>query len=103
MSQVLGLGHPEHMIAAIDADDLARGAGAVVRHQIDRGAADRLEGRVRAQRRIGLGLPEGLADAIAGWDVGASKGALFSDSKQLSELIGRPTTPLAVAVKAALA
>nr|CAD6628361.1 NAD(P)-dependent oxidoreductase [Rhizobium sp. TCK] len=51
----------------------------------------------------GFGLPEGLADAIAGWDVGASKGALFSDSKQLSELIGRPTTPLAVAVKAALA
>ncbi|MCA1869310.1 SDR family oxidoreductase [Agrobacterium genomosp. 3] len=51
----------------------------------------------------GFGLPEGLADAIAGWDVGASKGALFSDSKQLSELIGRPTTPLAVAVKSALA
>lgn len=51
----------------------------------------------------GFGLPEGLADAIAGWDVGASKGALFSDSKQLSGLIGRPTTPLSAAVKAALA
>ena len=50
----------------------------------------------------GFGLPEGLARAIAGWDVGASKGALFDDSRQLSRLIGRPTTPLSVAVADAL-
>jgi dTDP-glucose pyrophosphorylase len=42
--------------------------------------------------------PEGLAQAIAGWDNGASKGALFDDSRQLSKLTGRPTTPLSVAV-----
>jgi NAD(P)H dehydrogenase (quinone) len=50
----------------------------------------------------GIGLPEGLARAIAGWDVAAAQGALFDDSRQLSRLIGRPTTPLAVAVADAL-
>ena len=50
----------------------------------------------------GFGLPEPLASAIAAWDVGAAQGALFDDSHQLSALIGRPTTPLAVAVAAAL-
>lgn len=50
----------------------------------------------------GFGLPEGIAQAIAAWDVDASKGALFDDGRQLSALIGRPTTPLSVAVAAAL-
>jgi NAD(P)H dehydrogenase (quinone) len=50
----------------------------------------------------GFGLPEGLARAIAGWDVGASRGALFEDGRQLSKLIGRRTTPLAVTVGEAL-
>lgn len=49
-----------------------------------------------------VGLPELFADAIASWDTSASKGDLFDDSKQLSKLIGRPTTPLADAVKAVL-
>jgi NAD(P)H dehydrogenase (quinone) len=43
---------------------------------------------------VSFGLPEGLAHAIAGWDVSASKGDLFDDSHQLSKLIGRPTTPM---------
>ena len=50
----------------------------------------------------GFGLPEGLAKAIAGWDVAASQGALFDDGRQLSKLIGRPTTPLSAAVAEAL-
>ncbi len=49
-----------------------------------------------------FGLPEGLAGAIAGWDVAASRGALFDDGRQLSTLIGRPTTSLAAVVEAAL-
>lgn len=48
------------------------------------------------------GLPEGLAEGLASWDVGASQGALFSDDKKLSRLLGRPTTSLAAAVKAVL-
>lgn len=49
-----------------------------------------------------LGLPEGLAQAIASWDVSASKGDLFDDGKQLSALIRRPTTPLNEVVAEAL-
>ena len=47
----------------------------------------------------GFGLPEGMAQAIAGWDVAIAKGDLFEDSRQLSKLIGRPTTPLDAALK----
>ena len=47
-------------------------------------------------------IPAGFAAAIASWDVSASKGDLFDDSRQLSTLIGRPTTPLSESVKAAL-
>lgn len=50
-----------------------------------------------------FGLPELFAEAIASWDTGASKGDLFNESHQLSKLIGKPTTPLAETVKAALA
>jgi NAD(P)H dehydrogenase (quinone) len=49
-----------------------------------------------------FGLPEGLAQAIAGWDVAASQGALFDDSRELSRLIGRPTPSLSAAVADAL-
>jgi NAD(P)H dehydrogenase (quinone) len=49
-----------------------------------------------------LGLPEALAQAIAGWDVAASKGALFDEGRQLSRLIQRPTTALAKVVADAL-
>lgn len=51
---------------------------------------------------IGFGLPEGFAHGIASWDADAANGALFDDSRQLSHLIGRPTTPLATAVADAL-
>lgn len=50
----------------------------------------------------GFGLPEPFAQGLAAWDVDASHGALFDDSHQLSTLIGRPTTPLSVAVADAL-
>lgn len=55
-----------------------------------------------AETLVGFGLPEGLSSAIAGWDKEAASGALFDDGKQLSALIGRPTTPLADAVADAL-
>lgn len=49
-----------------------------------------------------FGLPEGIAHAIAGWDISASKGDLFDNSHQLSKLTGRPTTPLAMTIGDAL-
>lgn len=50
-----------------------------------------------------FGLPEAMAKAIAGWDIGVSKGDVFDDGKVLSRLIGRPTTTLADIVKKKLA
>ena len=50
-----------------------------------------------------FGLPEFFAQAIASWDVSASQGDLFDDTKALSALIGRPTTPLSETVKVTLA
>jgi NAD(P)H dehydrogenase (quinone) len=44
-----------------------------------------------------------MAQLLAQSDTGASKGGLFDDSKTLSRLIGRPTTPLSEVVKQALA
>ncbi|BBI99938.1 NAD(P)-dependent oxidoreductase [Ferrigenium kumadai] len=51
---------------------------------------------------IKAGLPEPVAALLSDSDTGVSKGGLFDDSYQLSKLIGRPTMPLATAVKAAL-
>jgi NAD(P)H dehydrogenase (quinone) len=51
-----------------------------------------------AKALTGFGLPEGLAHSIAGWDVSASRGDLFDESRQLSKLIGHNTTPLSVVV-----
>jgi NAD(P)H dehydrogenase (quinone) len=52
---------------------------------------------------LGAGLPEGLAALLADSDTGVSKGGLFDGAQQLSALIGRPTTPWAEQLKAALA
>ncbi|KJZ67641.1 SDR family oxidoreductase [Pseudomonas fluorescens] len=51
---------------------------------------------------IGLGLPAEFAGLFADSDAAAAKGDLFDDSRQLSELLGRPTTPIAQSVSAAL-
>lgn len=48
------------------------------------------------------GLPAPLARGLASWDVGAAQGALYDDRGELSQLIGRPTTPLRDAIAAAL-
>lgn len=48
---------------------------------------------------VGMGLPEGFAGVLSDSDAKAAEGALFSDDKALSTLIGRPTTPLADVVK----
>ena len=50
----------------------------------------------------GFGLPEAMAQMYAGMDECASRGALFDDGRALSALIGRPTTPLAASIAAAL-
>ena len=51
---------------------------------------------------VGFGLPAAVADLLADSDTGASKGGLFDHGRQLSSLIGRPTTPMADTVAAAI-
>jgi NAD(P)H dehydrogenase (quinone) len=48
------------------------------------------------------GVPAPWPEALAAIDVEVAKGALFDESRVLSKLIGRPTTPLASCVAAAL-
>jgi len=55
-----------------------------------------------AKALAGFGVPADFAPTIAGWDADAAQGALFDDGRRLSALIGRPTTPLADAVRQAL-
>lgn len=50
----------------------------------------------------GFGLPAGFAAVLADSDAQAAHGALHDDSRTLSRLIGRPTTPMAETVAAAL-
>lgn len=50
-----------------------------------------------------FGLPEDLSAALADSDAKGAQGYLFDDSKTLSKLIGRPTTPMATTVADALA
>ncbi len=51
---------------------------------------------------VGAGLPAGLAALVADSDAQAAHGALFDEGRQLSALIGRPTTPMAASVGEAL-
>ncbi|MEW2133328.1 SDR family oxidoreductase [Streptomyces sp. NPDC005435] len=50
----------------------------------------------------GAGLPEAIAVVLAEVDGAIERGELVVPGRELSRLIGRPTTPLAVAVEAAL-
>ena len=54
------------------------------------------------QGMVGAGLPEFLAKLLASTDAAVEGGALFDDSKTLSNIIGHPTSPLEDTVRAAL-
>ena len=55
-----------------------------------------------AKALVGFGLPEGFAQILGDSDARAGKGALHDESRTLSRLIGRPTTPIADTIAAAL-
>jgi NAD(P)H dehydrogenase (quinone) len=52
---------------------------------------------------VSVGLPEQFAAVLADSDRGAAGGALYTGTEDLERLLGRPATPLADAVRAALA
>jgi len=51
---------------------------------------------------LGLGLPKMIVDVVIDSDVKARNGELASNSRDLSRLLGRPTTPVSEAVRTAL-
>lgn len=51
---------------------------------------------------VQAGLPEGFAKILADSDAKSSEGWLFDDSRTLEKAIGRPTTPIAATLDAAL-
>jgi NAD(P)H dehydrogenase (quinone) len=51
---------------------------------------------------VGAGLPEPVAAILADADHGVARGELYVEGNDLEKLIGRPPTPLADAVRAAL-
>lgn len=55
-----------------------------------------------AEVLIGGGVPHEVARAVADADLGLRRGELFTDSGDLSRLIGKPTTSLADAIAGAL-
>ncbi|MGM9472863.1 NmrA family NAD(P)-binding protein [Pseudarthrobacter sp. YS3] len=51
----------------------------------------------------GFGVPRPFADILADSDLGIARGDLHVSGSDLSDLIGRPTTPMPTAVRSALA
>ncbi|UUX49109.1 SDR family oxidoreductase [Nisaea acidiphila] len=56
-----------------------------------------------AEALLDAGLPEPFARLLARTDVTAAGGSLFDDTRQLSALIGRPTTPISKTIESRLA
>ena len=77
------------------AAELSRASGRPVRYQ------DLPEAELKATF-VKAGLPENLADVLAGADAKAADGDLYDDGRALSRLIGRATTPMAASVAATL-
>ena len=86
-----------------DSSYTLRGLAAEVARQAERPVAYRNLTVPEYQAMLeSAGLPASLAEVLADSDRGAAKGELDSDSRELHELIGRPTTSLREAVGAAL-
>lgn len=52
---------------------------------------------------VQLGLPDAFAGILAQSDAAAAQGGLYDDSRQLSQLIGRGTTPITTSIAEAIA
>jgi NAD(P)H dehydrogenase (quinone) len=77
------------------AAEIARLSGKPIRYQ-------NLPEADYARALASYGLPPAFAEALANWDTHIARGVLVDETRALSRLIGRPTTPLAAAVEAAL-
>jgi NAD(P)H dehydrogenase (quinone) len=80
-------------------DELAAAASEVLGRAV---TARRLTNAEHIATLEGAGLDEGTAGFVAGIDAAISRGVLADAEPTLATLIGRPTTPLAEALRAAL-
>ena len=78
--------------------ELARAVGAATGTQVE---YRDLPARSTPTVLVGAGLPEGYAAALADSDLGLGRGELLVTTGDLGRLIGRPTTSMPEAVRAA--
>ncbi|WBB97231.1 NAD(P)H-binding protein [Solwaraspora sp. WMMA2080] len=93
---VYELGGDEPFTLAELAAEISRHSGREIGYQD-------LPADVYAKALTDAGVPEAFASVLAASDVGIARGDLTTDSGDLARLIGRPTTSLGEAVRAALA
>lgn len=89
-------------LAGDEAVTLADLAAEVARQSGQPVAYHDLSAEEYARTLVGFGVSEGFAHVLADSDTGITRGELASDRRDLSRLIGRPTTPVTQAVQAAL-
>ncbi|MHA0040948.1 SDR family oxidoreductase [Deinococcus sp. PEB2-63] len=89
-------------LAGDEAVTLADLAAEVARQSGQPVAYHDLSAEEYARTLAGFGVPEGFAHVLADSDTGITRGELASESRDLSRLIGRPTTPITQAVRDAL-
>ncbi|HIT74836.1 MAG TPA: KR domain-containing protein, partial [Candidatus Avipropionibacterium avicola] len=82
---------------ALTYQDIADAIGTVIGAEVT--YVNQTEDEYRATLE-GFGLPAEAAAAFAGMDPAIARGALFSQSTDLQDLIGRPSTPAAEALAA---
>ncbi|AKH15854.1 SDR family oxidoreductase [Deinococcus soli (ex Cha et al. 2016)] len=89
-------------LAGDEAITLADLAAEVARQSGQPVAYHDLSAEEYARTLAGFGVPDGFAQVLADSDTGITRGELASESRDLSRLIGRPTTPTTQAVRDAL-
>lgn len=89
-------------LAGDEAITLADLAAEVARQSGQPVAYHDLSAEEYARTLAGFGVPDGFAHVLADSDTGITRGELASESRDLSRLIGRPTTPTTQAVRDAL-
>lgn len=89
-------------LAGDEAVTLADLAAEVARQSGQPVAYHDLSAEEYARTLAGFGVPEGFAHVLADSDTGITRGELTTDRRDLSRLIGRPTTPITQAVTDAL-
>lgn len=102
MASTPGHGGKTYELAGDTAHSMAEMAAEVSRQSGKTVPYNSLPADVYAGILVGLGLPQGFAEILADSDVQAGQGGLLDESHTLSRLIGRPTTPIAATIAAAL-